>query len=130
MEYEHINPSTLEVQVTRKVTLGNQVVMVPSYEYAGVDYGVAKVVGILHHSEDCGLSMLDGYEDKGTEVYANMKDFVEVELDNISDDTESPEYIEHYNALHSEPWIAYKYGDTEIYVFPLSLFISHSIPAI
>lgn len=136
MNYEHINPNTIEVQVTRQVVLGKQVQMVPSYGYAGVDSGPAKIIGILHHPNESNWHMLEGHEGHLDEVEDSTKAFIDAELSMYNEHTQSHEYQEHYNALHSEPWIAYRYlrgysdEQPEVYMFPLSLFISHSIPAI
>lgn len=137
MNYEHISPTTLEVTTTRMVILGRQVQMVPSYGYAGVDTGPAKIIGILHHPTDGNdWNMLEGHEGYLDDVRDNMESFMDVELSMVSDDTESTEYREYYDNLYSEPWIAYRYlrghngGEPEINTLPLSLFLCHSVPAI
>ena len=136
MEYEHINPSEIEVVITRRVTLGKQVQMVPSYGYAGVDSGPAKIIGILQYPTEGNWTMLEGHDGYLPEVKECMKAFLDAELSIVSDDPLSHEYQEHHNSLYSDSWVAYRYlrgyngGEPEVNVFPLNLFIAHSVPAI
>jgi hypothetical protein len=110
--------------------------MVPSYGYAGVDTGPAKVIGILHYPTEGNWTMLEHHEGYITEIDESMKAFIEAELSIVDENNQSREYPESYSALQSEPWVAYRYlrgingGVPEVQVFPLSLFISHSVPAI
>ena len=136
MEYEHISPSEIEVVITRRVTLGKQVQMVPSYGYSGVDSGPAKIIGILQYPMDGGWTVLEGHEGYLDDIKGSMEAFLEVELDTVSDDPNSHEYQEHYDSLYNDSWIAYRYlrgiagEEPEVHAFPLNLFIAHSVPAI
>lgn len=119
----------LEVQVTRTVKLGGQVQMFPSYGYAGVDSGPAKVIGIMHDPTEGNWTMLDGYEHCVVEADESKEAFIDAHLSMINIHIEADEYEKAQRELSSEPWVAYKYlhdSEAEVYVFPLNLFIAHS----
>lgn len=127
MEYNRIGDNMVEVPMTRQVALGKIVRMVPSDGYCGVDLGIARIIGISGDDLET-WSIYDGYHHTLDEIQGSVRGFMEAELSLYDEHT--TEYVEHESWLLNQPWVAYQYTrgrDTDTWVFPISLFLEHSL---
>lgn len=96
------------VEVSRTIKVGKKYYMAPSMGYAGVECGLVEV---------SSMGTIEDYK-SNDEVSMMINTFLEVDY--------SPEEYEQEDSI----WVEYKYytDDTnEAYVFPLQLFVDHSI---
>lgn len=127
MEYNRIGENMVEVSMTHQVVLGRIVRMVPSDGYCGVDFGVARVIGISGDDLET-WNIHDGYHHTLDEIHASVRGHMEAELSLY--ETHTTEYVERESWLLNQPWVAYEYtrgSDGGTYVFPLELFLDHSL---
>lgn len=128
MDYEKLDGNTIVVPMTRKIELGRTVRMVPSDGYLGVDFGVAKIIGMCDANDLEKWNILDGHDSAADAIRASVDGFMDAELSLW--DLGTTDYSERLEQLQNQPWIAYEYtrgSDDDVWVFPLELFLSHSL---
>lgn len=112
MEITHLGLRSIEVTMERKLVVGKEVLMIPSYGYLGITQAKAEIKEIVL---------------KDSVDQSKYKDLIRAGEDYL-------EYLEDVpmGRVEDTEWVIYEYveGDEvgEVYAIPLAIFVDHSHP--